>query len=122
LRAVDLPTPRIREVKRAADLTRTTMRHIEESSRIAATPPVTFGEVEHDATGSTLDLICGVSAVPPKLHDHGTQRSNQIQCNVIGNQHVFVSCVGSSLKGETPPADGLRGWATPVATDPREDP
>ena len=23
---------------------------------------------------------------------------------------------------ERPPADDLRGWATPVATDPRQDP
>ncbi|HEX7941873.1 MAG TPA: hypothetical protein VF488_08695, partial [Gemmatimonadaceae bacterium] len=46
-----------------------------------------FSEVEHDATRGALDLVGGVGAVSPKLCDHGAQGANQIQGDVIGNQH-----------------------------------
>jgi hypothetical protein len=66
------------------------MRHVEKSLWIAAMPTITFGEIEHNATGCTLDLISGLGAMRAKLHDHGTQSPNQIQCDVICNQHVFL--------------------------------
>ena len=84
-----------------------------------AAPP--FRKIEHDAARSTLDLIGGLGAVPPKLRDHGAKGANQIQRDVIGNEHVFSWRV-SFLEWGTPSADDLRGWAPPVATDPRQDP
>ena len=78
----------------------------------------TFGEVEHDAARRPLDLIGRLGAVLPELRDHWAQGTNQIESDVIGNQHVF-SWVFISGRG-TPSADDLRGWATPVATDPRK--
>jgi hypothetical protein len=88
LLALDLPAPRIREIQRATDLSRTAMRHVEEPSRIAAMTAIALGEVEHDATRCALDLISGFGAVTSKLCDHGAQGTNQIQSDIIGNQHV----------------------------------
>ena len=84
---------------------------------MAAAP---FGEVEHDAARGPLDLIGRLGAVLPELRHHRAQGTNEIEGNVIGNQHVF-SWVFISGRG-TPSADDLRGWAPPVATDPRQDP
>jgi hypothetical protein len=98
------------------------VRHHEKSPRIPTVATIAFGEVENNATRCALDLICSFGAVLAKLRDHRAQCSNQIQCDVIGNQHVFVSLCELISEGKTPPADDLRGWATPVATDPREDP
>jgi len=60
LLAFGLPAPRIREVQRATDLSRATVRHVEESSWIAAMPAIAFGEVEHRATRCALDRVGGV--------------------------------------------------------------
>src|SRR6185369_14351509 len=102
---------------RTADLPGAAVRNVPEPPWIAAMAAITLGEVEHDATGRALNLIGGLRAVPPQLRDHGPQSTNQIQRDVICNQHG--SPRHSSLGG-TPSADDLRGWATPVATDPRK--
>jgi hypothetical protein len=94
------------------------VRHVEEPSGIAAMTAIALGEVEHDATRCALDLAGGLGAVPSKLGDHGAQGADQIQSDVIGNQHV--SSWWFDLWKGTPSADDLRGWATPVATDPRK--
>jgi hypothetical protein len=78
-----------------------------------------LGEVEHDAARSPLDLIGRLWAVRSELRDHRAQGTNEIEGHVIGNQHVFSWVF---IWKETPSADDLRGWATPVATDPRQDP
>jgi len=78
LLALDLPAPRVREVERAADLPGAAVRYVEEPPRITAVAATAFGEVEHDATRCTLDLIRGFGAVLPELRDHRAQGSNQI--------------------------------------------
>src|SRR5688572_17677650 len=67
LRTLDVPAPGIRDVERAADLTRTTVCHIEESSRIASIAPTALRKVVRDATRGALDLICRFWTVLPKL-------------------------------------------------------
>src|ERR1044071_8447663 len=119
LLALDLPAPRIREIQRPTDLSRTAVRHVEEPSRIAAMTAIALGEVEHDAARRALDLSGSLGAVSSKLCDHGAQGADQIQGDVIGNQHVSSWWVSISGRG-TPSADDLRGWAPPVATDPRK--
>jgi len=59
----------------------------------------TLGEVEHDAARRTLDLIRGLRAEVPELHDDRAQGSNQIQGHLVSNQHVDSPWQGSSLKG-----------------------
>jgi len=118
--AIDRPTPRIGHVERAADLAGAAVRHVEEAPRIAATAATAFGEVVHDATRGALHLISGLGTVFPELRDHGPQGTNQVYSNGVRNKHVLLQL---SVTGKgTPPADDLRGWAPPVATDPRQDP
>lgn len=49
-----------------------------------------FGKVEHDAARRTLDLSSGLGAVPPELRNHGAESTNEIQRDIIGNEHVFL--------------------------------
>jgi hypothetical protein len=49
---------------------------------------IALGEVEHDATRCALDRIGSRGAVSSKLCDHGAQGANQVQGDVIGNQHM----------------------------------
>jgi len=90
LRAVDLPAPCVCEIERAPDLAGAAMRHVPEPSWIAAMAAAAFGEVEHDAARGALDLVCGLGAEGPEPRDHRPQRSNQVQCHIVGDQHVRV--------------------------------
>jgi hypothetical protein len=119
MRTLDLPSPRVREIERTADLASASMRHIEESPWIAAIPATAFGEVEHDAARCALDLVSSVRTMPSKLHHDGPQRPNQVQRNIIGNQLVHVVLLSLKRNAFGP---FLGGRATPVATDPRQDP
>src|SRR6185503_16300458 len=117
--ALDLPAPGLRDVERTADLTRAAVRHIEESPRIAPIAPTPLRKIVRDATRRPFDLICSVGAVLAKLPDDGAQCANQIESNCVRYQHDLSSFAIHLFEGERPPADDLRGWATPVAPDPR---
>src|SRR4051794_18670169 len=66
LLGIDLPSPGICDVERAANLGGAAMRHDEEALGIATAAPATLGQVVHDATGGALDLVGGISAVLAK--------------------------------------------------------
>src|SRR5688500_10520831 len=102
VRAVDLPSPRLGDFQGASDLASTAMRHIEESSRVSAMPTATLGEVEHDARSGALDLIGCVSAVGAELGYDGAQRADQIQCDIIRDEHVRV-LLGALICGKGTP-------------------
>ena len=74
---IDRPTPRPRDIERAADLARTTMRHVEEPSGIAATAAAAFGDVMRNATRGAFYLFRGIGAVLAQLRDDGTERRGE---------------------------------------------
>jgi hypothetical protein len=119
--ALDLPTPRVCQIESSADLPGAAVRHGPESPWIAPVAALPFSKVEHDAARRALHLIGRLGAVLPELRDHGTKGTNQIQRDVIGNQHDVFSSVFIS-EGERPRPTTFLGWAPPVATDPRQAP
>jgi len=119
--AIDRPAPRIRDVERPANLGGTSVRHIEEPLGIATATATALGEIMRNAARGSFHLIRSIGTVLAQLSNDRTKRSDQIECDCICDQHVLLESLGFTKK-ERPPADDLRGWATPVATDPRQDP
>src|SRR6185295_2686456 len=85
---IHLPAPCISNVESAADLACAPMRHVIETSWVAAIATATLGEVMHDATCCAFALVGGFGAVLPQLRNDGTQRANQFECSCVCDQHL----------------------------------
>jgi len=97
------------------------MRHVEKPLGIAAAAAAPLSEIMRNATRGALHLIRSIGTVLAQLGNDGTQSTNQIQCNCVCDQHVLLDPQGFTKK-QCLPADDLRSGASPVATDPRQEP
>ncbi|HEX8108047.1 MAG TPA: hypothetical protein VF516_09995, partial [Kofleriaceae bacterium] len=122
MRALDLPTPRICQIERTANLAGTAVCDVPEPPWIAAMAAPSFSKVEHDAARSALDLIGSLWAVLPELRDHGPQGTNQIERDVIGEEHGFswVFSSGRERPLPTTSAAGLRP-SRPIRATTRDE-
>ena len=59
--------PRRRDAKGCADFEERTSSDVEVTRPVAAGLPVSFGEIENDACGGTLELVGKVSIEAPNL-------------------------------------------------------
>jgi hypothetical protein len=53
--------------------------------------PVALRQIEDDTTRRALDLIRGLGAVVAQLRDDGTKCTDQIECDLISDQHEMFS-------------------------------
>jgi hypothetical protein len=86
------PSPRLGQIERAADLPCATLGDVPEPPGIATVTATSFGEGEHDGTRGTFDLIGGLGAVAAQLRNHGTQRANEIECDLIRDTRSTRAC------------------------------
>jgi hypothetical protein len=86
------PSPRLGQIERAADLPCATVGDVPQPPGIATVTATSFGEGEHDGTRGTFDLIGGLGAVAAQLRNHGTQRANEIECDLIRDTRSTRAC------------------------------